>query len=59
MDSFTPKEWNKLIKDLNNKESKRTLQKVNRDKLFQLLVKTAINKPELVEYGFKHFPDMF
>lgn len=59
MDSFTPKEWNKLIKDLNTKEAKKALQKVNRDKLFQLLIKTAVSKPELVGYGVKHFPDLF
>ncbi|MBW2990258.1 NAD(P)/FAD-dependent oxidoreductase [Candidatus Woesearchaeota archaeon] len=59
MDSFSAKDWNQLIKELNTKESKKALQKVNRDKLFQLLFKVAINKPELIKHGLKHVRSLF
>ena len=54
MDAFTEQDWNNLIKDLNNKESKKALQNINRDKLFHLLMSIIINNPSILKYGFKH-----
>ena len=59
MDSFTEKDWNELVKDLNEKDSKKILQRVNRDNLFQLLLNTAINNPKIMKYGLKYFKTLF
>jgi len=54
MDSFTPEDWNELIEDLNNDESKKALQGVNRDQLFKLLLNIALKNPRIMRHGFKH-----
>ncbi|KYK25941.1 hypothetical protein AYK26_01535 [Euryarchaeota archaeon SM23-78] len=59
MDSFTKTEWNQLVKDLKTKEAKKMLQKVSRDKLFQLLLSVALKKPKIMKYGIKHFGALF
>ena len=59
MNTFDQKDWNELIRDLNNSSSKKALQNINRDRLFQLLLNVSINNPGILKYGFKHFPDMF
>ncbi len=59
MDSFTEKDWNQLIRELNNKESKKVLQSVNRDKLFQLLLSIAANNPRMMKYGLRHVRSLF
>ena len=59
MDSFKPKDWNHIIKDLDNSQSKKVLQKVNRDKLFELMLKITLNNPCVMTYGFKHFKAFF
>lgn len=59
MDSFAEKDWNQLIKDLNEKDSKKILQRVNRDKLFHLLLNTALNNPKMMKCGLKHFKALF
>jgi digeranylgeranylglycerophospholipid reductase len=59
MDSFSPGDWNDLIKDLNNNQSKKALQSVNRDKLFQLLLGVAVNNPRIIKHGFRHITGLF
>jgi len=59
MDSFTPEDWNELIKDLNNKESKKALQGVNRDQLFKLLTSMAVKNPRIMKHGLKHITGLF
>ena len=55
MDSFSARDWNQLIKDLDNQ----ALQRVNRDRLFQLIISTALNNPRIVGHGIKHLPSLF
>ena len=55
MDSFTEKDWNELVKELNTAEAKKALQEVNRDKLFQLLLSIAVKNPRIMKYGLKYF----
>lgn len=50
MDSFNEKDWNNLIKEFKDKESKKILQNINRDKLFQLLISVAMKKPGMMKY---------
>jgi hypothetical protein len=59
MDSFSLGDWNDLIKDLSNNQSKKTLQSVNRDKLFQLLLGVAVNNPRIIKHGFRHVTGLF
>jgi len=59
MDSFTSKDWNQLVKDLNNKKSKRILQSISRDRLFRLLLSIAASNPQIIRYGLKHFNTIF
>jgi geranylgeranyl reductase family protein len=59
MDSFSSEDWNDLIKDLNNNQSKKALQSVNRDKLFQLLLSVAVNNPRIIKHGFRHVTGLF
>jgi geranylgeranyl reductase family protein len=59
MDSFSLGDWNDLIKDLSNNQSKKTLQSVNRDKLFQLLISTAVNNPRIIKHGLRYFSRLF
>ncbi len=59
MDAFTPEEWNQLVKDLNNPESKKVLQAVNRDRVFQLLFSLAVKNPRILKQGLMHIEDFF
>jgi digeranylgeranylglycerophospholipid reductase len=59
MNTFDQKDWNELIRDLNNSSSKKALQNINRDRLFQLLLNISISNPSILKYGFKHLPDLF
>lgn len=59
MDSFTQDDWNELIRDLNNKESKQALQGINRDQLFKLLLSIALMNPRIMKHGFRHAIDLF
>jgi digeranylgeranylglycerophospholipid reductase len=59
MDSFTPDDWNELIKDLNNNESKKALQAINRDQLFKLLLSMAAKNPRIMKHGLKHITGLF
>jgi len=53
MDAFSEDDWNNLVKELNNSESKKTLQSINRDKAFSLMVRLGFGNPGLIKYGFK------
>jgi digeranylgeranylglycerophospholipid reductase len=59
MDSFSAEDWNELLNDLNNSKSKKTLQKVNRDKLFTLLLAVAFNNPRIIKHAIRHLTDLF
>jgi geranylgeranyl reductase family protein len=59
MDAFTAEDWNKLIDDLNSKESKKALQGVNRDNLSKLLLRVAVKNPKIMKHWLKHITDFF
>jgi digeranylgeranylglycerophospholipid reductase len=53
MDSFLEEDWNSLIRELNNPESKKALQSINRDKAFSLMTSIAVHNPKIIRFGFK------
>jgi len=59
MDSFSRQDWNNLIEELNNEDSKKSLQKINRDRLFKLLLSLGFRNPRLIGFGLKHFDALF
>ncbi|MBN1792466.1 NAD(P)/FAD-dependent oxidoreductase [Candidatus Woesearchaeota archaeon] len=59
MDSFSEKDWNDLVADLDNEKSKKAFASINRDRLARLLVKTMISKPKIIRYAIKHFNALF
>ncbi|MBN2142366.1 NAD(P)/FAD-dependent oxidoreductase [Candidatus Woesearchaeota archaeon] len=59
MNTFSDEEWDKLIIELDNEHSRKVFSKVNRDRIFPLVAKTAIANPKLMKYAFKRFNLLF
>ncbi|HHE36416.1 MAG TPA: NAD(P)/FAD-dependent oxidoreductase [Candidatus Woesearchaeota archaeon] len=54
MNSFTSKDWNQLIKNLDNHQAKKVLGETSRDDLFKLLFSLLTRNPGIIKHGLKH-----